>query len=143
MRISRILETKGDAVATISADAPVAEALAELARLGIGSLVVSEDGVSVNGIVSERDVVRELNVAGAEMMAQPVSSIMSHAVRSCSPEDGIDKIMGLMTDLRVRHLPVVVDGRMIGIVSIGDVVKARIDELERESRELHEYIGAR
>lgn len=143
MRISQVLKVKGDDVAVISREASVSDALGQLAFRGVGALVVSEDGITPQGIVSERDIVRALHVVGPSVVDQNVASVMTSLVRTCSPDDGIDTLMSLMTDLRVRHLPVVVDGRMVGIVSIGDVVKARIDELERDRVELVEYISAR
>jgi CBS domain-containing protein len=143
MLISRILAAKGDDVATISRSAPITDALSKLAFRGVGALVVSEDGVRAEGIISERDIVRALHLSGPEVIDRPVSEAMTELVRTCAPDDHIDELMAIMTDLRVRHLPVVVDGSLVGIVSIGDVVKARIDELERHRTELVEYISAR
>lgn len=143
MHVAKVLERKGDQVATIRPTATTAEAIAELSRLSIGALVVSKDDVTVAGIITERDVVRSLNIAGSAILKRPVADLMTSDVAVCVPTDVVDDIMGRMTDLRIRHLPVLVDGRLAGIVSIGDVVKARIDELEDEHRHLVDYISAR
>jgi CBS domain-containing protein len=143
MRVAAILATKGSHVATIRPDAPVSELVGQLAALGIGALVVSSDGRRIEGIVSERDVVRTLAASQVDVGRLPVRLIMSTDVLTCRPEDNLDQLMATMTEHRVRHVPVVVDGQLCGIVSIGDVVKSRIDELERHRRELEEYITAR
>jgi CBS domain-containing protein len=143
VRISSLLADKGSSVVTISGDATVGDAVAELDRNRIGALVVSEDGVHIDGIVSERDVVRGLALRRGELLSEPVRSIMTATVFTCSPEDQVDSLMANMTDHRVRHVPVVVDGALRGIVSIGDVVKSRIGELEKDRKELVEYINAR
>ncbi len=140
MHVSEILGRKGNAVATISGAINVAEAVAELKGHGVGALVVSNDGDGVNGILSERDVVRELASQGAGLLDQPVSSIMTADVLTCTPENTAEELMALMTSHRIRHLPVVVDDKLAGIVSIGDVVKARLTDLEEESRHLQGYI---
>jgi CBS domain-containing protein len=143
MQISKVLAAKGDDVATISRSATVADALGQLAFRGVGALVVSEDGRHAEGMVSERDIVRALHVVGPKVVELTVADVMTELVRSCSLNDNIDSLMAMMTDLRVRHLPVLVDGELAGIVSIGDVVKSRIDELEKDREQLVEYIGAR
>ena len=143
MHVAKVLDRKGAEVATIRPTATVAEAIAELARLSIGALVVSKDDVVPAGIITERDVVRSLNIAGASILKRPVADLMTADVAVCSPSDMVDDIMGRMTDLRIRHLPVMADGALCGIVSIGDVVKARIDELEDDHRHLVDYISAR
>ena len=143
MHVAKVLDRKGAEVATIRPTASVAEAIAELARLSIGALVVSKDDVVPAGIITERDVVRSLNIAGASILKRPVADLMTADVAVCSPSDMVDDIMGRMTDLRIRHLPVMADGALCGIVSIGDVVKARIDELEDDHRHLVDYISAR
>ncbi len=143
MRIAALLSSKGTVVATIRPGATVAEAVGDLARHGVGALVVSADGVRIDGIVSERDVVRGLEGGGA-LLERPVSSIMSSTVYTCSPEDDTDSLVEVMTDRRIRHVPVVDgDGRLGGIVSIGDVVKTRLGELEQHRKELYDYINAR
>ena len=143
MLVSHLLEQKGNRVATVPSSASVATVVAELARHGVGALVVSPDGRTIEGIVSERDVVRRLSELRMALLSEPVSAIMSTTVRTCAPDDDVAVIMGLMTELRIRHVPVVADNRLCGIVSIGDVVKSRIGELERDRHELLEYISAR
>ncbi|MCH9642335.1 MAG: CBS domain-containing protein [Actinomycetia bacterium] len=139
MRISDVLRGKGETVATITPETSVAGLLTELSARNIGALVVvSPDGLL--GIVSERDVVRMLHEVGADLLRRPVSEIMTTVVATCAPEDSVDSLSALMTTNRVRHVPVVVDGRLVGIVSIGDVVKTRMEELEREQQQLQAYI---
>lgn len=139
MRISDVLRNKGATVATITPETSVAGLLTELCVHNIGAMVVvSPDGLL--GIVSERDVVRMLHEVGAELLTRPVSDIMTTLVATCSPEDSVDSLSVLMTTNRVRHVPVVVEGRLAGIVSIGDVVKTRMEELEREQQQLQAYI---
>jgi CBS domain-containing protein len=143
MLVSDLLEGKGTAVATITSDATVGSAVADLARHRVGALVVSPDGLHIEGIVSERDIVRHLSELQTDVLEQPVSSLMSGDVRVCSSSDDVESIMNLMTEQRIRHVPVVEDGVLVGIVSIGDVVKSRIGELEKDRDELMEYITAR
>lgn len=139
MRISDVLRNKGATVATITPETSVAGLLTELSVHNIGAMVVvSPDGLL--GIVSERDVVRKLHDMGADLLHRPVSDIMSTLVATCTPNDTVDSLSALMTNNRVRHVPVVVDGRLAGIVSIGDVVKTRMEELEREQEHLQAYI---
>jgi CBS domain-containing protein len=139
MRIADVLRGKGGAVVTINSDATVAELLAGLADHNIGAMVVTgPDGVK--GIVSERDVVRQLHKHGASVLSQPVEKIMTSVVSSCSKEDTVDSLTLLMTENRVRHVPVLENGKLIGIVSIGDVVKTRMQELESEHEQLQSYI---
>ena len=139
MRIADVLRNKGSAVATVGPDTTVTELLAGLAELNIGAMVVI-DSDSLVGIVSERDVVRRLNDEGADLLAQPVSMIMTAVSVTCTPQDAVDSLSGLMTENRVRHVPVIDNGRLAGIVSIGDVVKTRMDELNAEREQLHTYI---
>ena len=143
MLVSTILETKGDVVATIPRSATLGTAVAELVRHRVGALVVSPGDGTIEGILSERDVVRCLSELHGDMMEQPVHTVMSVKVHLCSPEASVDSVMNLMTEERIRHVPVVVDGRLAGIISIGDVVKTRIGELEKDRNELMEYITAR
>ncbi len=143
MRIANLLSEKGSFVATVDGSISVAEAVDELRRHGVGALVVSPDGRRIEGIVSERDVVRGLAALGAALMEASVTSIMSAFVHTCSPTDDTDSLMGTMTERRIRHVPVVEDGRLCGIVSIGDVVKCRITELVKDRNELFDYINAR
>ena len=143
MLVSAILEAKGDSVATIERTATLGEAVAELVRHRVGALVVSPGDGTVEGILSERDIVRCLSELRADVLAQPVHTVMSSRVHQCAPDATVDSIMALMTEQRIRHVPVVVDGRLHGIISIGDVVKTRIGELEKDRDELMEYITAR
>ncbi len=139
MRIADVLRTKGAAVATITPETSVSGLLNELAMNNIGAMVVvSGDGVV--GIVSERDVVRKLHEHGVELLRLPVSQIMTTMVATCSPTDTVDHLTALMTTKRVRHIPVVENDRLVGIVSIGDIVKQRMEELESEQRALQDYI---
>ena len=140
MQISQLLRHKGREVATIDGSASVRSALALLAEKRIGALVVSSDGIRVDGIVSERDVARGLHERGADLLTAPVSSVMTAEVHVCPPDANVEILARTMTDHRVRHVPVVADGALVGIVSIGDVVKARLDELEEERRQLVDYI---
>ena len=140
MRISGLLRQKGDFVATVAPGATISEVLAELAEHGVGALVVTEDGEHIAGIVSERDVVRALHRQGPDVLDVPVSYVMTAEVVTCAPDAEVDSRMAVMTERRVRHVPVVVDGRLTGIVSIGDVVKHRVHELVDENLALVEYI---
>ncbi|GLY27519.1 CBS domain-containing protein [Kineosporia sp. NBRC 101731] len=141
MRISELLRQKGGLVVTISPDRPVTELLDKLATNGVGALVVSADGQSVDGIVSERDVVRKLQRFGPGLLQEPVSEIMSRDVQTCPPATEIEELAKLMTNGRFRHVPVVDGDHLVGIVSIGDVVKHRMDELEGERDHLQAYIN--
>jgi CBS domain-containing protein len=143
MLVSDLLDGKGEMVATVGREATVGQVVADLARHRIGALVVSPDGSRIDGIVSERDIVRRLSDLHTELLAEPVASIMSTSVRTCSPSDDVESIIDLMTEHRIRHVPVVDNGRMCGIISIGDVVKSRMRELEKDRDELMEYITAR
>jgi len=140
MRISDLLRVKGGDVVTVTPDTQVGDLLTVLMEHRIGAVVVSGDGTSVAGIVSERDIVRALAQRGAAVLAEPVTAIYTAEVHSVTPDTPVDEIMRVMTDRRIRHLPVVVDGALCGIVSIGDVVKNRIDELETERAHLTNYI---
>ncbi|PKW26621.1 CBS domain-containing protein [Phycicoccus duodecadis] len=140
MRIADVVKRKGGAVVTVRPDATVAELLALLSEHRIGAVVVSDDGTSVHGIVSERDVVRHLHTDGAALVDAPVSSIMTAEVHTCTPEDSLEDMAGMMTDRRIRHVPVLVDGSLGAIVSIGDIVKFRIDTLQAERDQLRDYI---
>ncbi|MGW6279504.1 CBS domain-containing protein [Kribbella sp. NPDC055071] len=139
MKINDVLRGKGNQVVTISPEATVTELLALLAEHNIGAVVVSQDGSAVDGIVSERDVVRLWNRT-PDAADVRVRAIMTAEVRTATPDDLIDNLMRLMTEHRIRHVPVVVDGALAGLVSIGDVVKSRIGELEFEREQLSNYI---
>ncbi len=141
MQISQLLRRKGREVTTIDGSESVRTALAVLAEKGIGALVVSSDGRRIDGIVSERDVARGLHSRGAALLAEPVSEVMTAQVHTCGPDASVHDLAQTMTDHRVRHVPVVDgEGVLVGIVSIGDVVKARLDELEDERKHMVEYI---
>jgi CBS domain-containing protein len=140
MRIADVLRNKGSTVVTASPETTVTELLAGLARHNIGAMVVAgPDGLV--GIVSERDVVRKLHERGASLLDRPVSEIMTTVVATCTPRDNVDELSVLMTQHRVRHVPVLDDGRLAGIVSIGDVVKTRMEELEATHEHLEAYIS--
>lgn len=140
MRISDVVRLKGATVVTIIPDASVTELLALLADHRIGAVVVSGDGSVVDGIVSERDVVRHLHSSGAEVLRGPVSAIMTRQVRTVGMDALLGDLEATMTEHRIRHVPVVVDGRLHAIVSIGDVVKNRIEDLQSERDQLVGYI---
>ena len=143
MHVQSILAIKGSAVATIAPSATLGDATAALRDHGVGALVVSDDGATVAGIISERDIVRALAAHGAGTLGRTVDSAMSRHVVTCAPADTVHSLMELMTGRRIRHLPVVDDGVLAGIVSIGDVVKHRLGELEHENSQLHDYIHGR
>ena len=139
MRIADVLRNKGAAVATITPETSVSGLLNELTLHNIGAMVVvGPDGVV--GIVSERDVVRKLHEHGGDILKRPVSEIMTTMVATCTPKDTVDHLTAVMTTKRVRHIPVMENNRLVGIVSIGDIVKQRMEELETEQRALQDYI---
>lgn len=140
MRIAEILRRKGSHVATVVPATTVRELLGILAEHDIGAVVVSPGEGVIAGIVSERDVVRGLHEHGAGLLDTPVGTLMTTRVRTCAPDDQVDSLRHIMTEHRVRHLPVVSDGRLAGIVSIGDVVKSAIDELATERQLLVDYV---
>ncbi len=143
MKIGKLLDRKGHFVATVAPTAGVWDALEQLRRHGVGALVVSSDGRSVDGIVSERDIVRHLGDRGAGVLDGPVEQIMVAEVRSAGPDDDVESLMAVMTTFRIRHVPVTSDGVLVGIVSIGDVVKERLETLEDDNRALVDFIHAR
>ena len=140
MRISDVVKRKGATVVTVRSDASVTALLDLLAEHRIGAVVVSDDGQTIAGIVSERDVVRHLQKRGAAVLDEPVSSIMTVEVQTCSPDDELVELEHTMTENRFRHVPVLVDGKLAAIVSIGDVVKHRITDLQAERDQLSAYI---
>ncbi|WP_163511836.1 CBS domain-containing protein [Fodinicola acaciae] len=151
MRINDILRGKGTEVATITPQAPIAQLLTLLAAHNVGALPVVASDASVDissgshpvvGMASERDVVRRLNDNGVGLLDRPVGDIMSTTVTTCRPDDAVDDIMRVMTNRRIRHVPVVEDGQLVGIVSIGDIVKSRISELEEHRSHLEAYIAS-
>jgi CBS domain-containing protein len=140
VQVTGILTVKGNGVATIAKSATVAEAAEALRVNRCGALVVSADGERVDGIVSERDIVRQLAAKGANVLMSTVADVMTTEVVTCGPTTTVEELMGVMTERRIRHVPVVVDGALAGIVSIGDVVKHRLGQLEDENRTLYSYV---
>jgi len=141
MNVASILKHKGRDCATIAQDQPVKEAVRLLAEKRIGALVVVDGAGDIAGIVSERDIVANLADGSAELLAAPVSRVMTRDVFTCAPTDTTDQLMAQMTDSRIRHLPVKENGKLAGIISIGDVVKWRIAEVESRAEALREYIA--
>jgi CBS domain-containing protein len=142
MQVKHILHEKGRDVVTIAGDATLSEAARLLARKRIGAVVVRErDGTPI-GILSERDVVRAVAEASVAALAQSVSSHMTRGIQTCAESDSVEDLMGLMTRGRFRHVPVIENDRLAGIISIGDIVKTRIEESERETSALRHYIAA-
>lgn len=139
MTVRDVLQQKGDSVVTIAPEAPVKELVTLLAERNIGAAVVSTPTEQVAGIVSERDVVRHLHQS-RNVLDAAVAQIMTSPVHTVSPDQSIDALMLLMTQHRIRHVPVVMDGELCGLVSIGDVVKSRIGELEFERDQLSSYV---
>jgi CBS domain-containing protein len=140
MRVIGVLKGKGSDVATIGPDQTLLSAAAELGQRRIGALVVTGSDGSVAGIVSERDIVAAIARSGATALQRPVSEVMTADVITCTSNDTMEQLMSAMTEQRIRHLPVVDDGALIGIVSIGDVVKRRVAEIQDEAKALGDYI---
>ena len=143
MNVTHLLSIKGREVTTISPHRSVRDALDVLREHGIGALVVRGATPPFDGILSERDIVRALAIDGAAALDRSVDELMTREVNVCEESTSLAALMALMTEKRIRHVPVVRDGQLTGLVSIGDVVKARVDELERERRELLDYVSAR
>lgn len=143
MRVEAILHGKGDAVETIRPDAKVQMAVHRLRMQNVGALVVCRDGQRVEGVLSERDIVRGLARHGADLLEMSVAAVMSRRVPVCTPQDTLVYVMDQMTRTRQRHLPVIRDGRLCGIVSIGDVVKHRLEDMELEAHVLRDAYLAR
>jgi len=141
VQVKFILKNKGGTVETIRATGLITDAIDRLRTKRIGVLVVSETGSDIAGIVSERDIVTGLAEHGADLLDQRVETIMTREVKTCSPDDTIISVMEMMTDRRIRHIPVLRDGALAGIVSIGDAVKFRLQELETEASQLRDYIS--
>ncbi len=142
MLVGAILNHKGGEVFTVDPYAAVGTATELLQRHGVGALIVSADGVTVLGIVSERDIVRSLAEIGHRVLTTPVASVMTDDVVTCAPADTTEQLMEIVTTRRIRHVPVLDDGRLVGLVSIGDIVAARVRELEDETHVLRDYITA-
>ncbi|MDZ5697660.1 MULTISPECIES: CBS domain-containing protein [Phyllobacteriaceae] len=141
MTVKAILDTKGREVVTIAADKTVHDAAALLGQHGIGAVVVTDGKERIAGILSERDIVRAIAAEGAKALDQPVSAFMTARVQVCREDHTVNEVMQIMTAGRFRHLPVEKDKRLAGIISIGDVVKRRIQEVEREAEDIRSYIA--
>ena len=141
MNVEHILASKGREVKTIRPNVSIAEALRRLRAEGIGSLVVSENGTNLAGILSDRDILDAIADHGIDILGESVRGVMTAKVFTCSRDDRVSAIMALMTKRRIRHVPVVEeDGRLCGMISIGDVVKQRLDEIQGEADALREYV---
>ncbi|MHA1599691.1 MAG: CBS domain-containing protein [Alphaproteobacteria bacterium] len=143
MKVKAMLSAKESKIVTARPDETVATAIDLLNRERIGALVVSDDGDRIQGILSERDIVRALLEHGGDLMEMPVSELMTRTVKTCTLDANIHDVMSEMTRSRIRHLPVLDGDKLCGMISIGDVVKNRLDELETETTELREYISGR
>ena len=141
MTVASILKSKGDRVIAVAPSDSIASVVAVLIRDGVGAALVRGAEGRVVGVVSERDVVRGLNKHGKELLAIPAEQLMTRDVVFCAPGDTIPDVMQLMTERRFRHLPVLDHGRLVGLISIGDVVKWRIAEAELETESLRQYIA--
>lgn len=139
-KVSAIIARKGAEVATVAPTATLAQASEMLTEHGVGALVVSADGERIDGVISERDIVRRLARSGTSTLELTVADVMTAEVATCTWETTTDELMALMTDKRIRHVPVVEDGKLVAIVSIGDVVKSRMDELTLETDQLQAYV---
>lgn len=142
MEIAQILKGKGDRIVTTRPDATIAEVVETLQREGIGAVVVVDRDGALVGIISERDIVRGIPTHGAGLLTMRVADLMTREVVTCVPEDRVESVMREMTEGRFRHLPVLRDGALVGIVSIGDAVKSRLQELETETSLLRDYISS-
>lgn len=142
MTVQQVLEAKGSQVVTVSADAPLREAVGLLVSEVIGAVMVLDGEGRLAGVLSERDVVEGLSRWGDGVLGLPVSSVMRKEVPTCSPTDSMLRVMALMSDRRVRHVPVIAEGRLTGVLSVGDAVKYRINEVEAEAQALREYIAS-
>ncbi len=142
MNVQSLIKGKGNKVETIATKATIADGARRLSELGIGALVVSEDGQTIAGILSERDIVRLIGREGPLALNRRVSEVMTATVVTCTTAHTIEEVMGFMTRGKFRHMPVVQDGKLAGIISIGDVVKHRMSEIESEAAELRRYIAS-
>lgn len=141
VRIADLLRHKGTEVVTAVPELSVSGLLEDLSRHNIGAMVVVDEAGRLVGIVSERDVVRRLNERGAEVLHAPIAEIMTTQVVTCEPGEAVNNLAAIMTERRIRHMPVVENGRLVGLVSIGDVVRSRIEQLESQSEQLESYIA--
>lgn len=141
MYVRDILKTKGNDIIAVSASDPISAVLSLMADKQIGAVLVKSDGGAIAGIISERDIVRAMKSHGESIFSKSVGDLMTTEVVTCSSMDSIAAIMGMMTSKRFRHVPVVDDGELVGVISIGDVVKSRIEEAEAEAEALRKYIA--
>ena len=141
MNVAAILKTKGTSVFTDLPDTPLSSIVSTLVEKKIGVVVICDEDGTLIGIISERDIVRCLAQDGPEMLKNPASSIMTKDVQTCVPADTIATIMQQMSDRKFRHVPVVEDGQLCGIISIGDVVKVRLQEIQSEADALRDYVA--
>jgi CBS domain-containing protein len=141
MQVSVLLQTKGAQVITVEPNTAVRAVLEVLVHHRIGAVVVTRDDRTIDGVLSERDVVTALAERGAAVLDEPAARLMTAAVTTCQPDTTVDHLMATMTSERIRHVPVVVDGALAGLVSIGDVVKHHIASLEHEAQAMHDYIA--
>lgn len=142
MMVKHILADKGSETYTLSRDASGMDAVEALTRHNVGALVVAGADMTIQGIVSERDIVRAISSGGVTALNKPVAELMTSKVRTCTEESTVPELMELMTEGRFRHLPVERDGKLVGVVSIGDIVKRRIEEIEREADDIRSYIAS-
>lgn len=143
MNVALLLRSKGSDVATVRPDTRMSTVVRQLRLKGVGALVVSEDERTVQGLISERHIVHALAAHGPDLLDQPVAEVMSRSVITCTPRDNVKQVMAMMTRHRERHIPVVESGHLCGLISIGDVVKSRLDEMELEANVLRERVIAR
>lgn len=141
MTIGSILHGKPHRLISVAPDESLQAATEALTRERIGALLVLKAGGDIAGIISERDIVRAVGLQGADVLSHPVAELMTKDVICCAPEDTVDRAMAMMTERRFRHLPVREDGKIIAMISIGDVVKQKVEEAEAESQSLREYIA--
>ncbi|MGR3540258.1 MAG: CBS domain-containing protein [Hasllibacter sp.] len=141
MKVRQILKEKGDdGVVTVSPDAAVSDAVQLLSQRKIGTVVASADGRHADGILSERDIVREMGARGAGCLTEVVGDMMTRDLQTCGPDDDARDVLARMTEGRFRHMPVLADGEMVGMISLGDVVKARLDEVRHERNALRDFV---
>ena len=141
MKVENILDHKGRDVISVRPQSSIGEAAKLLSEKNIGAVLVTDHTAQPAGILSERDIVRRVAAGGEHALSEPVSECMTRAVKSCSPSDTINEIMGFMTAHRIRHMPVIEQGTVVGMISIGDVVKRKINEAEQEAEALKAYIA--
>ena len=140
MHVAAVIKRKGSSVVSITPDRTIADATKLLTENRIGAVLVMDSNESIHGIISERDIIRALSKYGADVLTHKVEQLMTREVQQCSPKDTIAEVMTTMTTRRFRHLPVVEDGKLLGMISIGDVVKQRLDDTELEVETLRGYV---